>query len=874
MAKTPIGAVIELEGGAQYLRELKQLAQYTKEWKSETDKLTSSFDKNFKSMSDVNKQRQALQKEVDALNKQLKHQQDYWEELATTMNNTPTEAQQKAFSELRTSINETATQLNNVSAEMDDLPADNFIGNLKLLDENIKNSDKTLKIWGDRIKDVGKSMTMKITLPIVGAMTASVKSAVDWESAVNGVVKTTGLAGDELETFKSDMQDMALTTTYSAGELMSMAQIAGQLGVHGGDDLLRFVQVVSDLGIATDLTGEEAATALARIFNITENGKFDNLEALGSVIVHLGNNMATTEPEIVAMANRMASAGHSAGLATTDIFALSSALTSVGITAEAGGSTVGQVLKTIQKDVSNWRKTGEGDLLKLAEISGMTAEQFATTWSNEPIKAFEAFVTGLGNLKGSEEDIVLVLDELDMAGIRQSNMLQALAAAQEEGTDTTQLFSEALRLTKEAYDGVAEGAENYLTKEADVKKGESATTFSNLKESLEQLAIVFGEQIVPTLIPFVESLTELVKSMSEMDEGTKKAILSFGTFVAVIGPVVTFIGSIISAIGTIVSVAGPILEFVGQLGAEIGIAVSEAAAAGTPVGWIIAAIAAIIALCVALWKNWDVVKEKAIELWEVVSTFFSDLKEKYVEVMANIIDSVSAWFADMAERFTDGLANLIDSASTFFTNLKEGFVEMISNIIENVSGWIAQTKESFANMISNVMGALSGFWSNIKTGFVNMMSNVINTVSSLVDRIKNFFSNLVSSAWNWGKDMLSNLVEGFKSKVSAVVDAVSGVAKKIASFLHFSEPDVGPLSNFHTWMPDMMQGLAKGIKDNEYLVTNALDGLTNGMASSITNYGGVSIMLNVPEGANGRQIVDEIETELAARTMRRKAVFG
>lgn len=98
----------------------------------------------------------------------------------------------------------------------------------------------------------------------------------------------------------------------------------------------------------------------------------------------------------------------------------------------------------------------------------------------------------------------------------------------------------------------------------------------------------------------------------------------------------------------------------------------------------------------------------------------------------------------------------------------------------------------------------------------------------------------------------------------------------MSSYLHFSEPDVGALSDFHTWMPDMMRGLAQGIDDNLYLVDNAISRVadTLGIGGTNVSYGGVVINLNVPQGANGQQIVSEIETELANRTMRRKAVFG
>ena len=109
-----------------------------------------------------------------------------------------------------------------------------------------------------------------------------------------------------------------------------------------------------------------------------------------------------------------------------------------------------------------------------------------------------------------------------------------------------------------------------------------------------------------------------------------------------------------------------------------------------------------------------------------------------------------------------------------------------------------------------------------------------------------------------------------------MISSVKSIASTIWSYLHFSEPEKGALSDFHTWMPDFMKGLAQGIDDNMYLIDQAAENIANhlGMGGDSYNYGGVVINLNVPQGANGYQLVDEIETALAQRTVRRKAVFA
>lgn len=790
MAKTQIGAIIGVEGAAEYKRQINDCVVATRNLASATKLVEQSFAGETKTLNDLAKQKLALKGQIAGVQEKLALQRAELSKVTEAYQRGDENAlkYKNAMITLATETNKTETELYKLEQKLNDLPADNFVGKLQLIEENLKNNTSKLKEWGDKIAEAGKALTIGVTLPIVGAATASVKAATDWESAVNGVVKTTNLAGDELEQFKSDMQDMALTTTYSSTELMNLAQIAGQLGVRGGEDLQHFVQVVSDLGIATDLTGEEAATALARIFNITENGKFDNLDAIASVIVHLGNNMATTEPEIVAMANRMASAGKTAGLTTQDIFALSAALSSVGITAEAGGSTVGQVLTKMQLQFDKFSAGAENDMEKIAEVAGVSAEEFAKTWEEEPIKAFEMFVTGLGNLGEESESVSMILDELGMAGIRESNMLKALANAQEEGENTSKLFTNALELTKEAFDGVNEGTKDFLALEADVRKGESATTFANLKEALTQLATAFGEELLPLIIPFIEKLTEWIKAFSDMDEGTKKIILTVAGLLAILGPALTIIGTIMGLMSSAAVVAT-------TLGVTIGALVAPIAAVVVGIGLFIAALVAII-------NN-----------WEEISAELKARFDLFVIVIKTVGETILNWIATMGERL---LSNVILKGVELFTAIR------------------------------------------------NIGSN-----------IKSFFSGLISDAWNWGKDLIGNLISGITSKISSLVSAVSNVASKVRSYLHFSEPDVGPLSDFHSWMPDMMKGLAEGIEDNMYLVDNAISDVASTLSGGTNvNYGGVVINLNVPQGANGQQILNEIETELANRTIRRRAVFG
>ena len=175
-------------------------------------------------------------------------------------------------------------------------------------------------------------------------------------------------------------------------------------------------------------------------------------------------------------------------------------------------------------------------------------------------------------------------------------------------------------------------------------------------------------------------------------------------------------------------------------------------------------------------------------------------------------------------------------------------------------------------------------WNAVKNAAIGLKDGIVNAFNA----VKNTIAGIVKSAWTWGKDLLDNFIGGIKSKIGALVDSVRGVAGKVRSFLGFSEPDEGPLSNFHTYAPDMMKLFAQGIKENEHLITDQIGksfdfgsdianiGLTgNGMANSGTTntFGAVSISIYPKEGQNADDIAEAVMERIQAATNRRAAAL-
>lgn len=307
------------------------------------------------------------------------------------------------------------------------------------------------------------------------------QASMDFESAITGVAKTTDLTDEELAAMSDSIKALSTEIPATTEEIAAVTEAAGQLGIQK-DALLDFTEIMTMLGTATNMTADEAATSLARFANITGMAT-DNYGRLGSVIVDLGNNFATTESEIVAMGTRLASAGKLAGLTEPEIMALAAAMSSVGIEAEAGGTAMTQTLNAIEKAVAK----GGDDLSEFARIAGMSSEEFSSAWKNDAMSALTSFIGGLGKLDEQGESTVLVLEDLGLTGIRQSNMLKALGLAADQMTGAVNTANTAWQQN------------TALTNEANKRYATAQSRLTMMQNAYNNLKVAIGDAYTPAL---------------------------------------------------------------------------------------------------------------------------------------------------------------------------------------------------------------------------------------------------------------------------------------------------------------------------------------------------------------------------------------
>ncbi|MBR3069753.1 MAG: phage tail tape measure protein [Lachnospiraceae bacterium] len=739
-----IGPRIKVEGEAEYRKQINDIITQAKTLSSEMKKVESSFASEASAIKRsaaerkvLNEQIQVQQKRVEALQNMLDKSRGKFGENASE-----TRKWQQA-------VNNATTELNKMQQAMKNLSVP------KAIAADLKRIGDSVKGVGEKMTSIGRTMTTHVTAPIAAAAAASVKTFIDYESAFAGVRKTVDETEAGFKKLDEGIREMSTRMASSKTDIAGVMEVAGQLGVEGTDNLLKFTETMVMLGDSTNMSAEEAATSLARFLNITGESTA-NVDRIGSAVVDLGNNFATSETEIVEMSTRLAAAGTIAGLSSTDILALSTAMSSVGINAEAGGTAMSQTLKAMEDNVASFRSGAESDLSRIAEISGMSATQFAEAWETHPIAAVQSFIEGLGNLDAKGESATLVLDELGMSGIRQSNMLKSLALASGE-------LSSAIDISNQAYE-----KNNALSDEANKRYETTAAQLTQMREKFTNIGLEVAERLMPYIQRLLEFLDGLIQKWDAMSPAMQDNIIKFAAFAAAIGPVVTVVGSIVTAIGGFVGALGTIVAAINPVTVAIGL--------------VIAAGALLIA-------NWDTIKEAGKVFCEEVQYSFNEMKTQlsaaWEQVKTNasqaweaVKTTISTAWENIKTKVTTTIENVKTTISTKWEEVKTKTTTIWENIKTTVSQKIEEVKTKVSTIMENIKTKVTTILENIKTSFQTKWEEIKTKVTTTVENIKSTVTQRIEEM----KSRVDGIVEGLRSAVQSKFDAIKSHVEGVVNW--------------------------------------------------------------------------------------------
>ncbi|SFH68576.1 phage tail tape measure protein, TP901 family, core region [Pisciglobus halotolerans] len=573
---------------------------------------------------------------------------------------------------------------------------------------------------------------------------------------------------------------MAKEIPASTTEISAVAEAAGQLGIKT-ENVLEFTRTMIDMGESTNLSSEEAASSLAQLANITKmpQESFDNL---GSAIVELGNNMATTEADIVNMSLRLAGSAKQAGMSEDQILALAAAMSSVGINAEAGGGSMSRVMQKINSDVLS----GGGNLKKFAKISGMSSSEFQKAWKDDAASAITEFVKGLGRVKESGGDVSGALKDMGINSTQEIDTLLRLSGAGD-------LLSEALDTSADAW------KENTaLTEEAQKRYETFQSKLEIVKNKLKDIGIEVGGPLMDALgsaldalQPVIDVVTDLAKAFSEASPAVQNTVMIIAGIVAAAGPVLFIVGSLIQTLAALI----PIVKAVAGI---FGIATGA-------VGWIAVVIpiviAAVVALTIAIVKNWDeikqflsetwnTIKETAVNVWNSLKEFFSELWSSITEGATNAWNSLSEFFSNLWNTISQTTSDMWTTFTTFLTETWSSIVESASNIWNGLVEFLSGIWDSISNTTIEAWNSLVEFMKPIIDGLINVIMVPISLVQTGLEAIWILIKDgaiiaweaikiVASTAWNAIKEHIVNPIKEAWANVSAKLQEMwSGVVQK------------------------------------------------------------------------------------------------
>ena len=599
--------------------------------------------------------------------------------------------------------------------------------NLKSLENQYKEfgsvAGQQMKLVGERVKGLGEKVSKlgekfaKFSAASAAALGGIVKAAIDFESAWTGVTKTVDGTDEELAQVREGILKLASATGTSSSEIAGVAEAAGQLGV-GVKDVTEFTETMVRLGDSTNLAAGDAATAIAQFYNIM-NQDLSTVDRFGAALVDLGNNSATSESKIMDMASRIAGSASQIGLTSQQVLALATSLSSVGIEAEMGGSAISTIMTNIDKEVAL-----NGKHLKTwASTAGMSSKEFKKAWETDTMSAIQAVVKGMGEVRDEGGNLNVLLEELGVKNIRQTDTMKRLSNASD-------LLTNSLQIANNAWE-----QNSALATESDKRYNTTAAKLGQVKETLKEVAIDLGEVMLPIIKDFADKLKELTDKFTSLDDGQKKTILTILAVVAAIAPLLGILGTLISVIGTL------IVSF-----AVVSIAISAISA---PVLAVVAVIGVLIGIFIKLWNTNEDFRNNIMNIWNTISSFFMN------------------YVLPIFKGFFNYWVSIFKTAFTVVAAIIKGLLNNATAVVNGLIG-------VFSGILTYLQGVFTGNWKQAWEGIKRIFTSIVDSIKSIFGGAIDWISSKISG--------LVNLVTSIPDKIQGIKNSIGNISLKVPGF--------------------------------------------------------------------------------------------
>ena len=755
--------------------------------------------------------------------------------------------------------------------------------------QKIAATGEKLKTVGDNISSAGKKL-LPVTAGVTALGTAAVSTAANFESSMSQVQATMGITKDAMSTVNGESvntmdtlsalaKKMGSETAFSASECaeaLNYLALAGYDTQQMCDTLPTVLNLAAaggiDLAAASDMV-TDAMSALGM-----------GVDEAGTMVDQMAKTASTTNTSVAQLGEGILTIGATAKTVKGGTAELNTALgilANNGIKGAEGGTHLRNVILSLQnptdKAAACMEKLGvdvydsEGNMRSLNDILGdlNTSMDGMTAAEKSNIIGQIFNKTDLSSVNALLANTGTTWDDL------QQSIIDSGGAAQQMADTQLDNLQGQITILKSALEGLAisfgelllpaiKTIVGWVQKFVDWLNGmdegtkKVVTTIALLAAVLGPVLIVIGK-----VVSAVGTIMTIVPKVAGVINTVKTAFAALNTTMLA-NPIVLIIAAITALVAAFIYLWNTNEDF-RQFWINLWENVKEVA--------------------IAVWeaiKNffsaaWEAISSTAQTVWNGIKDFFSGLWEGIKTIFSTVVEVIKTIITTYFNIYKTIITTVLNAIKTVFTTVWNGIKTVVTTVVTAIQTFITTAWNAIKNTVTTVLNAIktviTTVWNAIKaavTTVVNAIKNVIstvwngikNTVSTVVNGIKNtvstvfnnikssisgtmgnivsviktgfnnaisFITSLPSKALQWGKDMIMGIVNGIKSCIGAVGDAVSSVANKIKSFLHFSVPDEGPLTDYESWMPDFMKGLAKGIEDSRRMVANAMDGVAADM---------------------------------------------
>lgn len=677
-------------------------------------------------------------------------------------------------------------------------------GDISGLTSATTKATSSISNMGKRLTVAGAAMTGVFgaaTYGMVKGIGASVSAAAKFETAWAGVTKTVDGNAKQMKALQRQILSVTKAMPQSTTEIFAVAEAAGQLGIQR-KNIASFTKTMLDLGVSTNMTSDEAATALARLANITGMPQ-KNFDRLGATIVDLGNNFATTEKEITDMSLRLAGQGKQAGLSEHQILGLAAAMSSVGINAEAGGTAMSTVMKKIGMAVDR----GGDKLTGFADLAGMSNKKFAEAWNKDAAGALDKVIHGLARSKKEGTNLTAVLNGLGIKGIRESDTLLRLAG-------NANLLTRALSTAKGAWKSntalLAEANKRYKTFDSQLGVTKKVMTEfgrvvgTPIKDALATLMSVLNK-IVISITNFVAKFNEANPTLAKVGAYLTIAITALLGLGTAIGAVITAIGLFLSSWGAI---AGS-LAFAPKLLGALKVAFSILTG---PIGITIAILTALGTVFFSLYKDNE--------------RFRNSINAAASAIKSGFLATIKA------------LGTALKVVGSFFTavgaSIKAGFMKALSDSNSGLSKFIdfcAAVGSGALSLLKKAFDATAGSISRFAAFLNDNVGKALAFILPIIQKVGTVLDNVLGKSIDFINDSVEKMGGQF-GKLGGVISIAVGVLSKIGLAL---AGITGPLGIAISLLISFASAWIKTGELNANGVTKVFDNLTKTI-DNVSNY--------------------------------------